>query len=256
MQGEHSPLNNIGAGIEICANSYASAKEAQKGGAIRVELCENMAEGGTTPSYAQILLCKKNLNLQVWPIIRPRGGDFLYSDDEFEIMKQDIILCKELNCEGAVTGLLLANGKIDKERCAILLDLAKPMPLAFHRAFDMSDNLQEALEDLIQLGFLRVLTSGGAENALSGAQVINTLVKQANDRIEIMPGAGINPQNIVAIKRQTNASVFHSSARKKVASKMEYRNVTSKMGKVEDEYQYEQTSAELVEQMVLNLASS
>ena len=88
MQGEHSPLNNIGAGIEICANSYASAKEAQKGGAIRVELCENMAEGGTTPSYAQILLCKKNLNLQVWPIIRPRGGDFLYSDDEFEIMKQ------------------------------------------------------------------------------------------------------------------------------------------------------------------------
>ncbi|RYF10680.1 MAG: copper homeostasis protein CutC [Flavobacteriales bacterium] len=256
MRGENSPLKSTTVGIEICANSFASANEAERGGAIRVELCENMAEGGTTPSYAQILLCKKNLTLQVWPIIRPRGGDFLYSDDEFEIMKQDIILCKQLNCDGAVTGLLLANGKIDKERCAILLDLAKPMPLAFHRAFDMSDNLPEALEDLIELGFVRVLTSGGAENALNGAQIINGLVKQAKNRIEIMPGAGINPQNIVAVKRQTNASVFHSSARKKIASKMQYRNAISKMGKVDDEYQYEQTSAELVEQMVVNLASS
>lgn len=257
MQGELSPLNHTtGADLEICANSYPSAKEAEKGGAVRVELCENMAEGGTTPSYAQILLCKQNLKLQVWPIIRPRGGDFFYSDDEFELMKQDIILCKKLNCDGAVTGILLADGKVDKERCAILLALAKPMPLAFHRAFDMSVNLPEALEDLIELGFVRILTSGGADNALNGVQTIFSLVKQANNRIEIMPGAGINPQNIVAIKRQTNASTFHSSARKKVASKMEFCNVNSKMGKVDDEYQYEQTSAEIVRQMVLNLASS
>lgn len=236
--------------LEICANSYSSALAAQNGGAHRVELCENMAEGGTTPSYAQIKLSKKRLKIQIWPIIRPRGGDFLYNEDEFDLMKEDIKICKSLNCDGIVTGILLPNGEIDQTRCAELIELAKPMPVAFHRAFDMSNDLTKALEDLIELGFVRVLTSGGAENAYNGMETIAKLVDQANNRIEIMPGAGINPQNIQEILTKTGAFVFHSSAREKVTSKMEFRNSTTKMGSIEDEYQYEQTSIALVKQLI------
>lgn len=241
--------------LEVCANSYSSALAAQKGGAIRVELCENMAEGGTTPSYAQIKLCKENLNISIWPIIRPRGGDFLYSADEFELMKEDIRICKTLNCDGIVLGILTANGDIDQERCSELIDIAKPMPVAFHRAFDMSYDLNIALEALINLGFVRVLTSGGAKNAFDGITILSELVKQANGRIEIMPGAGINPQNIVEIKNKTGAHVFHSSARVKVASKMIYKNQNTKMGSIKDEYQYEQTSEELVENLLTKINS-
>lgn len=236
--------------LEICANSFTSALAAQNGGANRVELCENMAEGGTTPSYAQIKLCKERLSVAIWPIIRPRGGDFLYSDDEFELMKEDVKICKSLNCDGVVTGILLANGEIDQIRCAELIDLAKPLPVAFHRAIDMSNDLTKALEDLIKLGFVRVLTSGGAESALTGAENIAKLVKEANGRIEIMPGAGINPNNILEIATKTGAKNFHSSSRISIESKMEYRNQFTKTGSVEDEYQYEQTSVELVKQMV------
>lgn len=239
-----------GWGLEICANSYTSALAAQNGGAHRVELCENMTEGGTTPSYAQIKLCKERLNIQVWPIIRPRGGDFLYSDDEFDLMKEDINICKTLNCDGVVLGILLANGEIDVKRCAELIELAKPMPVAFHRAFDMSNNLEKALEDLIELGFVRVLTSGGSNSAFEGIQIIAKLVEQAAGRIEIMPGAGINPSNIAAIATKTKAKNFHSSARIAIKSKMEFRNQLTKMGNIEDEYQYQQTSAALVKQMV------
>lgn len=236
--------------LEICANSYTSALAAQNGGAHRVELCENMAEGGTTPSYAQIKLCKERLNIQVWPIIRPRGGDFSYSDDEFDLMKEDIKICNTLNCDGVVFGILMANGEIDTKRCKELVELAKPMPVAFHRAFDMSNDLEKALEDLIELGFVRVLTSGGANNAFEGVEMITRLVKQAAGRIEIMPGAGINPSNISEIATKTKAKNFHSSARINVKSKMEFRNQLTKMGNIEDEYQYQQTSAALVKQMV------
>lgn len=236
--------------LEVCANSFSSAIAAQNGGAIRIELCENMAEGGTTPSYAQIKFCVEKLNIEVWPIIRPRGGDFLYSDDEFELMKEDIKNCKTLNCDGVVFGILSAHGEIDKKRCAELISLAKPMPVAFHRAFDMSNNLEKALEDLIEIGIVRVLTSGGAENAYNGIEKLAKLVTQANGRIEIMPGAGINPQNILEIATKTGAFVFHSSARIKVSSNMQFRNQTTKMGSVNDEYQYEQTSEELVKKML------
>lgn len=241
--------------LEICANSFASALAAEKGGANRVELCENMAEGGTTPSYAQIKMCKERLSIEVWPIIRPRGGDFLYSDDEFELMKEDIKICKSMECDGVVIGILLPNGNVDKERCVKLIELAKPMPVSFHRAFDMSNDLENALEDLIEIGFVRVLTSGGAENASNGIAKIFKLVAQANGRIEIMPGAGINPNNIKEIASKTSAQNFHSSARVAIKSKMEYRNQTTKMGSVKDEYQYEQTSVELVEQMVERIRS-
>jgi copper homeostasis protein len=171
-------------GLEVCANSFTSALAAEQGGAIRIELCENMAEGGTTPSYATIKITKERLKIDVWPIIRPRGGDFLYSDDEFEVMKTDLKICKELGCDGVVFGILSSNGEIDKERCKLLLDLAHPMPAAFHRAFDMCNNLERALEDLIELGFVRVLTSGGAENAYNGSKELAKLVQLANNRTE------------------------------------------------------------------------
>lgn len=236
--------------LEVCANSFASAKAATAGGAVRVELCENMAEGGTTPSYAQIKLCKERLAIEVWPIIRPRGGDFLYSDDEFELMKADIQICKELNCDGVVTGLLMPNGDIDIKRCAELVAVAAPLPVAFHRAFDMCNNFEKALEELIELGMVRVLTSGGTESAQKGATQIAKLVKQANGRIQIMPGAGINADNVVQIRQETGATTFHASARTIVKSKMEYRNQVTKMGNIDDEYQYEQSSVEKVKAIV------
>jgi len=246
--------NNIKSGaLEVCANSYASAAAAQAGGAKRVELCDNLAEGGTTPSYAHIALSKKNLTIEIWPIIRPRGGDFLYSDFEFELMKEDIKICKSLNCNGIVTGILNNDGTIDMLRCKELIDLAHPLPVAFHRAFDMSNNMEKALEDLIVLGVVRVLTSGGASSAIMGAEKLAQLVKQANGRIEIMPGAGINETNITDLIEKTGATVFHASAKQFVASKMQYRNDETKMGSIDDEYQYELTSTEKVSKLVDNI---
>lgn len=236
--------------LEVCANSYESALAAQNGGAKRVEFCDNLAEGGTTPSYAQIALAKKNLSIEVWPIIRPRGGDFLYSDIEFELMKEDIKICKSLHCEGIVTGILKADGTIDQERCAELIELAKPMEVAFHRAFDMSNDMDQALEDLIALRIKRVLTSGGAPSAILGTEKLAQLIKKANDRIIIMPGAGINETNIKTLIDQTGATQFHASAKEFVASKMKFRNTETKMGSIEDEYRYELTSEAKVKALV------
>lgn len=236
--------------LEVCANSYQSALAAQNGGAKRVEFCDNLAEGGTTPSYGQIALAKKNLSIEVWPIIRPRGGDFLYSEIEFELMKEDIKMCKSLNCEGVVTGILKADGTIDKERCAELIELAKPMEVAFHRAFDMTNNMDQALEDLIALKIKRVLTSGGASSAILGAEKLAQLVKKATDRIIIMPGAGINENNIKSLINQTGATQFHASAKEFVQSKMKFRNTETKMGSNDDEYRYELTSEIKVKALV------
>ncbi|UKT65592.1 copper homeostasis protein CutC [Pedobacter mucosus] len=236
--------------LEICANGYESALAAQNGGAIRVELCDNLAEGGTTPSFAQIALSKKNLSIEIWPIIRPRGGDFLYSNLEFELMKEDIKICKSLSCEGVVFGILRNDGSIDMDRCSELIALAKPMSAAFHRAFDMSNNLEKALEDLIELGFVRVLSSGGTPSALQGTSTLARLIKQAKGRITIMPGAGINENNIQSIIDQTGAKAFHASAKDFVTSHMKYQNDKTKMGSIENEYQYELTSVDNVNALV------
>ncbi|QPH39830.1 copper homeostasis protein CutC [Pedobacter endophyticus] len=240
--------------LEICGNSFESALAAQHGGAKRVELCDNLAEGGTTPSYSQIALSKQKLNIAIWPIIRPRGGDFLYSEIEFSLMKEDIAICKSLNCDGVVIGILQADGTIDKKRCAELIELAKPLPVAFHRAFDMSNDMEKSLEDLIDLGIVRVLSSGGAASAIDGADVLAKLVKQAAGRIVIMPGAGINEHNISTLISKTGATDFHASAKTFVQSKMQYRNPTTKMGSIEDEYRYELTSVEKVKALTAQLA--
>jgi copper homeostasis protein len=234
--------------LEVCANSFASALAANTGGANRVELCENMAEGGTTPSYGQIKLCIDRLDLEVWPTIRPRGGDFLYTDDEFEIMKEDIKFCKELGCDGVVTGILLPNGEIDEVRCRALIELAHPMPVAMHRAFDACIDLEKGLETIIKLGFVRILTSGGAPTAYKGMQKIATLIELANNRIEIMPGAGVNPNNISTIRDTTGARCFHSSARVKIESQMKFQQEECNVDFPVD--QYDQTSPDLVKQMV------
>lgn len=241
--------------MEVCANGVASALEAQQGGAKRVEFCAGLPEGGTTPSYASILLAKKMLNIEVFPIIRPRGGDFFYSDLEFELMKEDIKVCKTLGCEGVVIGILTAEGKVDRPRCASLVELAKPMQVAFHRAFDMTDNLEEALEDIISLGIIRILTSGGKASALEGAQVIEKLIELAAGRITIMPGAGINEKNITPLIRATGAKEFHASARRQIPSSMAFRNENLNMGTDSDEYSYSLTDAELVKNL-LELANS
>jgi copper homeostasis protein len=185
--------------LEVCANGLGSAIAAQEGGAYRVELCDNLTEGGTTPSYGQIAVAKKSLNIEIWPIIRPRGGDFIYSDLEFEVMKQDILNCKDLGCDGVVVGILNKDNTIDEERCRILMALANPMAVAFHRAFDVSDDLFRAMEEIISLGFVRILSSGGADTAMLGG------------RIELMPGAGINLSNAAEILELTGAKSIHAS---------------------------------------------
>ena len=236
--------------MEVCANSVSSALAAQKGGAIRVELCSSLPEGGTTPSYGEIKLAKKMLDIAVFPIIRPRGGDFLYADLEFELMKENIKLCKSLACEGVVTGILTAGGKVDKIRCAELIELAGPMKVTFHRAFDMTIDLEEALEDIIELGVARILTSGGRASAIAGAEIIARLISLAAGRIVVMPGAGINPANVRDLIRITGAREFHASARYPVPSKMLFRNENLNMGDVTDEYSHSLTDVQLVKNLL------
>lgn len=199
--------------LEICANSIGSALAAQRGGADRIELCDNISEGGTTPSFGMIQVSKKLLRIPVFPIIRPRGGDFVYTEEEFEVMKSDVLMCKEQECEGVVFGILKKNGRIDKKRCAHLIALAKPMEVTFHRAFDCCNDLEKGLEDIISLGCRRVLTSGGKVFAVDGLSIIERLVKQAGDRIVIMPGSGINEENLKIIAGRSRASEFHTTAK-------------------------------------------
>lgn len=210
--------------LEVCANNYTSALAAQQGGAYRVELCENLADGGTTPSYGQIALCVEKLSIKIYPIIRPRGGDFLYSDEEFLMMQKDVQQCKALGCDGIVFGILNADGRIDKKRCQNLLELAHPLPATFHRAFDVCAEPIKALEDIIELGFERILTSGQKPTALEGINLIKELVKKASGRISIMAGSGVNEENVRHIIRETGVTEVHSTAKKDFAGKMSWRH--------------------------------
>ena len=211
--------------LEICANSVHSALAAQEAGAQRIELCENLGEGGTTPSFGTISVARKLLAIDIYVLIRPRAGDFLYSDEEFEVMKADIEACKKLNCNGVVIGLLTQDGQIDIERTRELVLLAQPMSVTFHRAFDRCKDPFKALEEIIEVGCERVLTSGLKGAAYDASSLLKKLVIQAQNRISIMPGAGINSGNIKAIKVATGAHEFHSSAKMERSSLMNYHNV-------------------------------
>jgi len=211
--------------LEVIAFNIESVLLAQQSGAHRIELCDNPGDGGTTPSYGMIKTARANTTLLLYPIIRPRGGDFLYSEEEFDIMKKDIMLCKELQCDGVVIGMLKKDGSIDKSRTGELVDIAYPLGVTFHRAFDRTANPFEALEDVIDTGCERILTSGLKPTAPEGADTIEALVRQADDRIIVMPGSGVRAGNIAALARKTKSTQFHSSARKNINSKMDFINV-------------------------------
>ena len=206
--------------IEIATSDFTTTRSAVEGGADRIELCANLAEGGTTPSFATIKKCRESFSVQLYPIIRPRGGDFLYSKDEFEIMLQDIKLCKELGCDGVVIGLLNMDGSIDMVRTAKLVDIAYPLAITFHRAFDRCKEPFEALEQLIEIGCERILTSGQKPTVVDGVDLVAELNIKAGERITIMPGSGVRSDNIKMLAEKTGCTEFHSSLRSKEKSKM------------------------------------
>ncbi|MEI6390823.1 MAG: copper homeostasis protein CutC [Verrucomicrobiota bacterium] len=216
--------------IEICVDSAAGAFAAERGGADRVELCGNLIEGGTTPSAGCIKATRRGLKIGLQVIIRPRGGDFLYNDTEMEVMQEDILMARKLGADGVVIGCLMANGDIDRQQTGELMELARPMNVTFHRAFDMCRDARQELETLVDLGVDRLLTSGQESTCLEGIDLIATLQQQAAGRIIVMPGGGITPQNIQRIVAGTGVSEAHLSARSSVESGMGYRNPRVYMG--------------------------
>jgi copper homeostasis protein len=199
--------------LEICANSVQSVINAEKAGAHRVELCDNLWEGGTTPSAASIKLAKAKTNIPVYVLIRPRGGDFVYSDLEFEIIKEDIRVCKDLGADGIVSGVLNADGTVDKARIRELVELSKPLPFTFHRAFDVANDPFQTLEDIIDCGAVRILTSGQKNSAIEGIDLLKQIQEKAAGRIVIMPGGGINLDNISDLL-SIGCTEFHMSGKK------------------------------------------
>jgi copper homeostasis protein len=216
--------------IEICANSVASCIEAQKGGAYRVELCAAIPEGGTTPSYGDMVVARELLSIRMNVIIRPRSGDFLYSDLEQKIMLKDIEAARMIGVDGIVIGCLTPQGDVDMTRNRELIEAAGDMSVTFHRAFDMCRDPFESLEKIIELGCSRILTSGQQPKAEQGIPLLKKLVEQADNRIIIMPGSGITDRNIAKIASETGARELHLSARSAVESKMQFRNPTVSMG--------------------------
>jgi Uncharacterized protein involved in copper resistance len=218
--------------LEICSGSVESAINAQLAGADRVELCDNLSEGGTTPSFGSIVSARDNLTIGLHVIIRPRGGDFLYSDSEYDIMRRDIESCSESGIDGIVIGLLRKDGTIDTNRTAKLVELAYPMSVTFHRAFDMCNDPFKGLEDIISTGAARILTSGQKNIVPEGVDLIRELVKKAGTRIIIMPGSGLDESNIAGMAKATGATEFHLTAQKMVESEMIFRRMNIPMGRM------------------------
>lgn len=237
--------------IEICAGTIESAIAANRGGAHRIELCSALSEGGLTPSEAMIHYSCRNLKLKVFVLIRPRTGDFNYTRAEFDIMKADILTAKKNGAHGIVTGMLNTDGTVDTCRMKDLIEMAAPMQVTFHRAFDMVRNPYEALEAIIELGCHRILTSGQANKAMEGAEIIKQLIEKATGRIIIMPGSGINAGNILQLAEATGASEFHLSASRSIPGRMSYKKTEVYMaGKGLDEFATVQTDRLMVEEIV------
>lgn len=237
--------------IEICAGSIASALAAQEGGANRIELCDNLSEGGTTPSIGMITTVKKLLQIPVYVLIRPRAGDFLYTDAELDSMEADIDFCKIAGVDGFVFGVLDADGNVDEERNRRLIETAYPLPCTFHRAFDVCASPFDALEAIIECGFTRLLSSGQQASAPAGAALLGELVKRAGDRLIIMPGGGIREENAAALVKETRAVEYHASMRSATASGMKYRNENVKMGSAAvSEYEWQTVDVNRVKELV------
>jgi copper homeostasis protein len=210
--------------LEVIGFDLASCLIAETHGANRIELCANPHEGGTTPSYGMIRVARQNTSIQLFPIIRPRGGDFLFSRLDFQSMITDIQQCEQLGCDGVVIGMLTEDGIVDVDRCAELIQHAGAMQVTFHRAFDRVKDPMKALEQIIDLGCMRILTSGLRPNVDLGREMLRTLVDAAGDRITIMPGSGVRSNNVLELARFTGATAFHSSARSSHPTTMKYIN--------------------------------
>lgn len=216
--------------LEVCVDTVESAIAAEKGGATRLELCGNLIIGGTTPSMSLLEIVKEYVKIPVYVIIRPRFGDFCYSDLEFEEMKRQVILVKDHRADGIVIGILKPDGSLDKERLKILVDLAEGMPITLHRAFDVCRDPFEAMDEAVKLGISTILTSGQKQTALEGADLLSELIKRANGKIDIMPGGGISSHTVAEIAQKTYAKSYHVSGKIKKDSPMVYRKEGVSMG--------------------------
>ena len=194
---------------EACVESFEKALEAQSNGANRIELCENLAVGGTTPSYGTVKICLEKLNIPIFPMIRARGGNFVYSKDEIEIMKEDIKIFKELGVKGVVLGCLTSDNKIDLELTKELVDLAYPMEVTFHKSIDEILNPLDYIDDLVNIGIKRILTSGGEATALEGKDLINEMIKKSNGRLKIVVAGKVTKGNLNGLSNLISADEFH-----------------------------------------------
>jgi copper homeostasis protein len=217
--------------MEVCVDSVESAVNAVNGGASRLELCCALSEGGLTPSVGLLRVVKQEVNVPVFVMIRPRGGDFAYSEQEFEVMKEDLIALKDIgDADGFVLGILTRDGEVDTRRCSQLIELARPQPVTFHRAFDMTRDPFRALEAIVGLRVERVLTSGQETTALEGLPLLQELVERARGRTTVIAGGGITERNLERILRGSGCREFHCSGRTNVDSVMQYRNPRVRMG--------------------------
>ncbi len=216
--------------FEVCVDSIESALAAERGGADRVELCSNLIEGGLTPSYGVLKVARERLTIGLMAMVRPRGGDFCYSEAEFAAMRHDVRMAKEAGADGVVFGVLTPDGHVDADRTRRLVADARPLPVTFHRAFDMTRDPFEALETLVELGVDRVLTSGQEPSVLEGLDLIGRLVERAAGRIVVMPGGGITDRNIARIRAGAAVSELHFAGGEPVESRMRFRNPRVFMG--------------------------
>lgn len=243
--------------LEVCIDSVESAVAAERGGAKRVELCSDLLEGGITPGAGLIACVRRHIAIGLYVMIRPRGGDFCYTDLEFEVMEEEIAHARSLGADGVVLGLLDELGHVDGVRTRKLVELAGPLEVTFHRAIDMTPDLPAAVHDVIATGATRILTSGGAPSALRGKGEIARMVQAARGRIAIMAGGGITAENITAIAKDTGAAEFHSSARTAFPSPVRFRKQGLSMGDLRDrEYRRFTVHEESVRALLGGLAAA
>jgi copper homeostasis protein len=241
--------------VEICVDSVESATVAEAAGAGRIELCSALTEGGVTPSAGLIESVRRNTGIKVHVLIRPRAGDFLYSDGDFSVMRRDIDMAGEYGADGIVTGILNKDGTVDVERTALLIEYAAPMSVTFHRAFDLCRDPKQALKDIIAAGAARILTSGQTRSAIEGAALIKTLETEAAGRIIIMPGGGIDEYNIALLAVATGAREYHLSGRRQRESRMTFRRKGVYMGdpRLQAEYIIKSADAERIKAIIMIL---
>ena len=231
--------------LEVCVDSVEGCIAAHEGGADRVELCASLVEGGTTPSLGMLAACRDAAPIPIMAMIRPRGGDFLYSPHELAAMRTDIARAKEAGASGVVLGLLRADGTVDVERTRELIDRARPMQVTFHRAFDMARDALEALDALTALGVDRVLTSGREASVIEGLDRIAALVRAAGERIVVMPGGGVREDNIRRVIDATGAREVHFTARGQLASPMRFQNARCTMSSSTPSGEYERSITDI-----------